>query len=160
VGDGRAALLAPDPSAVDVRLELDDRVGDVEIVAADIGRVLVNLLDNAFDAVRDSPVAEGDVPTVIVSTRRTAVGVELRVADNGTGMPEGVRERAFEPFYTTKPTGQGTGLGLSLSYEIVAHGHGGTLEIERSDERGTVIALHLPAHAPSNPVSAVDAVSS
>ena len=145
-----AALVTPDPSVIDLRLDLDERVGDVEVVAADIGRVLVNLLDNAFDAVRDSRGPDRGAPTVTVSTRPVLGGIELRVSDNGPGMPEGVRERAFEPFYTTKPTGEGTGLGLSMSYEIVAHGHGGALEVERSDPSGTIILVRLPPRAPAH----------
>jgi signal transduction histidine kinase len=119
-------------------------------VSADIGRVLVNLLDNAFDAARDSRGPDRGAPTVTVSTRQGVRGIELRVADNGLGMPDAVRERAFEPFYTTKPTGEGTGLGLSMSYEIVAHGHGGTIEVERSDRKGTIIVVRLPQQAPAN----------
>jgi signal transduction histidine kinase len=151
-----AALVRPDPDAINLRVDLDERVSDVECVATDVGRVLVNLLDNAFDAALDSRGPDRGAPTVTVSTRHGAGYVELRVADNGPGMPETVRERAFEPFYTTKPTGEGTGLGLSMSYEIVAHGHGGSLEVERSDASGTIVVVRLPAQASTHAAPVVD----
>jgi len=83
---------------------------------------------------------------VTVSTRRPAGQmIEIRVRDNGTGMPEGVRTRIFQPFFTTKPAGEGTGLGLSLSYDIVTKGHGGTLTVESQEGQGTEFLIMLPA---------------
>ncbi len=121
--------------------------GEVEVVPQEIGRVLINLLDNAFDAVRARAEAEGPgyAPTVTLATHRVNGHVEVRVADNGPGMPENVRERVFEPFFTTKPTGSGTGLGLSMSYDIVTHGHGGTLACESAEGGGAVFRMALPA---------------
>jgi signal transduction histidine kinase len=81
---------------------------------------------------------------VTISTRRAEGGVEIRVADNGPGIPAAVRERIFEPFYTTKPTGSGTGLGLSLSYEIVVQDHGGTMTLETESARGATFIVTLP----------------
>ena len=127
-------------------LQLDDAVGTVELAAQEIGRVLINLLDNAFDAVRQRAAGapEGYIPTVSISTHRAADGSEIRVTDNGLGMPEAVQAKVFEPFFTTKPTGQGTGLGLSLSHDIVVHGHGGTLTVDSTEGEGTTVTVRLP----------------
>ena len=119
----------------------------VPVVPSDLTRVLVNLCTNALYAVRQQETAAGATyqPTVTVSTRRTAAGtVEIRVHDNGTGMPDHVREKIFQPFFTTKPVGEGTGLGLSLSHEIVTKGHGGTLAVESRDGEGADFLISLP----------------
>ncbi|WP_412069590.1 ATP-binding protein [Rubrivirga sp. IMCC43871] len=128
-------------------LDLGPDVGEVEMVPQEIGRVVVNLVGNALDAVRQWREAGTghETATVTVSTRRTADGVEIRVADTGTGMPEAVRARVFEPFFTTKPAGQGTGLGLSLSHDIVALGHRGALAVESAEGEGTTFTVTLPA---------------
>ena len=114
--------------------------GEVVAVGQDLGRVLINLLDNAFDAVR----GRAD-PRVAVSTHRVGDRAEVRVTDNGPGMSAGTRDRVFEPFYTTKPTGEGTGLGLSLAHDIVAEGHGGALTVETAEGEGTTFVVSLPA---------------
>jgi signal transduction histidine kinase len=115
------------------KLETDFASGlpPVPAAGADLGRVLLNLLGNAFYAVQKRQQAgeAGYVPTVSVHTRQLGPQVEIQVADNGTGMPEEVQTRVFQPFFTTKPTGEGTGLGLSLSYDIITKGHGGTLAV-------------------------------
>ncbi|WP_420456313.1 ATP-binding protein [Rubrivirga sp.] len=131
------------------RLDLGAEVGEVEMVPQEIGRVLVNLVGNALDAVRQRRQAgePGYLPTVTVATRRTDGAVEVRVADNGTGMPAAVRDRVFEPFFTTKPTGEGTGLGLSLSHDIVVQGHRGSLAVESAEGEGTAFVMTLPAPA-------------
>jgi two-component system NtrC family sensor kinase len=118
----------------------------VEVIAQDLGRVLLNLLNNAFYAVRQRQQAgeAGYVPTVSISTRNLGKEVEIRVRDNGAGIPEAVRAKIFQPFFTTKPTGQGTGLGLSLSYDIVNQGHGGTLSVESQEGQGTEFTIILP----------------
>ncbi|MGB3542016.1 sensor histidine kinase [Rubrivirga sp.] len=121
--------------------DLEDDAGSVEVVGPEMGRVLINLIDNAFDAVRG---IEGRDPLVTVATRRHGDAVEIRISDNGAGMPPDVRERVFEPFFTTKPTGSGTGLGLSIGYDIVAQGHGGTLEVESAQGEGTTFTITLP----------------
>jgi signal transduction histidine kinase len=136
--------------------EFDPRLGTVAVVTQDMGRVLLNLCTNALHAVRERQrqvIAEaGDAaaaayePTVTVSTRRPAGRtVEIRVRDNGTGMPAAVQEKIFQPFFTTKPVGEGTGLGLSLSYDIVTKGHGGTLTVESEEGEGTEFLIILPA---------------
>ena len=141
----------PDTEAVlDVRL--GDGVGRVELVPEEVGRVLVNLVDNALAAVRQRAGAEpgGYAPAVTVSTRRTEGGVEVRVADNGPGMAEAVRARVFEPFFTAKPPGEGTGLGLSLSHDVVVQGHGGTLAVESAPGAGATFVVRLPVAPRSN----------
>jgi len=118
----------------------------VEAVGADVGRVLLNLFGNAFYAVqkRQQTGEAGYQPTVRVSTRPVGGQVEIRVADNGTGMSAAVQAKIFQPFFTTKPLGEGTGLGLSLSHDIVTTGHGGTLRVESTEGQGTEFILGLP----------------
>ena len=108
--------------------------------------MLLNLLSNAFYAVRQRQQrgAPGYAPTVRVSTRRVGDDVEIRVRDNGGGIPESMRQKIFQPFFTTKPTGEGTGLGLSLSYDIVTQGHGGTLTVDSHEGQGTEFLIRLP----------------
>jgi signal transduction histidine kinase len=123
-------------------------LGLVNAISQDIGRVLLNLFTNAFYAVHKKKECfpEGYVPTVSVSTRRTPKGdIEVRVRDNGMGMADYVKERIFQPFFTTKPTGEGTGLGLSLSYDIVTKGHGGTLTVESQEGEFTEFTICLPS---------------
>ncbi|WP_206780466.1 tetratricopeptide repeat-containing sensor histidine kinase [Hymenobacter amundsenii] len=118
------------------------------VVAADLGRVLLNLCTNALYAVRQRRLTApaGYVPIVEIGSRRLPNGgAELWVQDNGTGIPAAVRARIFEPFFTTKPTGEGTGLGLSLSHDIVVNGHYGTLRVESEEGAGTRFVLMLPA---------------
>ena len=133
--------------AFEVRLttDFDPRVAPLAVVAADLGRVLLNLGTNAFYAVHHrAPAGSGYVPAVCLTTRARPGGIEIRVRDNGPGMPGHVRERVFEPFFTTKPAGEGTGLGLSLSHEIITKGHGGTLTVESEEGSGTEFVVTLP----------------
>ena len=127
----------------------DEDAGEVEIVPQEIGRVIINILDNAFDALRGCEVdpAGSFVPTVAVRTRRADGRVAIEVADNGPGMPAEVLDKIFEPFYTTKPTGEGTGLGLSLAYDIVTKGHGGTMTVKSKPGEGAVFSLTLPSRS-------------
>ena len=120
----------------------------VPAVGADVGRVLLNLFGNAFYAVqkRQQTGEAGYQPTVRVSTRPVGGQVEIRVSDNGTGMPAAVQAKIFQPFFTTKPTGEGTGLGLSLSHDIIAQGHGGTLSVTSQEGTGTEFLISLPRH--------------
>ena len=122
-------------------------LSNVEVVPQEIGRVLLNLFNNAFYAVREKQKsASADYqPTVTVSTRQTYNQVEIIVKDNGTGVPEAVKAKIFQPFFTTKPTGEGTGLGLSLSYDIVTKGHNGTLTVESEQGEGTKFVISIPA---------------
>ncbi|ADB39588.1 sensor histidine kinase [Spirosoma linguale] len=122
----------------------------VTVVTQDIGRVLLNLFNNAFYAVSekkkqlDAVGETGYKPTVSISTKQVGKTVEIRVTDNGTGIPEAVKTKIFQPFFTTKPAGSGTGLGLSLSYDIVTKGHGGLLTVESDSTTGTAFTLALP----------------
>jgi two-component system NtrC family sensor kinase len=118
----------------------------VSLVPSEIGRVLLNVCSNAFYAVRQQAMVLGGSyrPTVHVSTRRCGAQVELCVYDNGVGMSAAVREKVFQPFFTTKPTGDGTGLGLSLAYDIVTKGNGGTLSVTSCEGEGTEFVIALP----------------
>ncbi len=136
-------------------LDLDPAVGRLNVIPQDIGRVLLNVLMNAFYAVQEKTTqvqkAGGGAaftPTVWVRSSATVTasgepGVVIRIRDNGTGMPESVRAKIFQPFFTTRPTGQGTGLGLSLSYDIVTKGHGGTFGSESIVGEGTEMIIQL-----------------
>ena len=118
----------------------------VQVAGADVGRVLLNLFGNAFYAVQQRQ-QRGEAayqPTVSVRTQRVGNRVEIRVEDNGTGMGPAVQAKIFQPFFTTKPTGEGTGLGLSLSHDIIAQGHGGTLTVESQEGQGTTFSVALP----------------
>ncbi|GAA4039627.1 hypothetical protein GCM10022409_26690 [Hymenobacter glaciei] len=119
----------------------------VEAAGADLGRVLLNLFGNAFYAVqkRQQTGEAGYQPMVSVCTKRVANQVEIRVKDNGTGMSAEVQSKIFQPFFTTKPTGEGTGLGLSLSHDIITQGHGGTLAVESQPGQGTTFTISIPA---------------
>jgi len=134
-------------SSVEIERDLGEAVGLVETMPQEFGRVLLNLVDNAFDAVYER-AGKGHAayrPLIKVSTRRIGDQVEIRVEDNGPGIPAAMHDRIFEPFFTTKPPGRGTGLGLSLSYDIVTQGHGGTLLFESEEGRGTTFIVRLPA---------------
>jgi signal transduction histidine kinase len=135
--------------------DLDKSIGNVNLVQQDISRVLLNLYNNAFYAVAERQKMEaGDYqPTVTLTTKKKDNFIEITVKDNGIGIPENIKEKIFQPFFTTKPTGQGTGLGLSLSYDIVK-AHGGELRVEtKVDEgnpdhlgkdEGTIFIIQLP----------------
>jgi signal transduction histidine kinase len=124
----------------------DPGLKPVEIITQDVGRVLLNLLTNAFYAVqqRQKQDEPGYQPTVTVSTKQAAGAIEVRVSDNGMGIPEDVKQKIFQPFFTTKPTGEGTGLGLSLSHDIITKGHGGTLSVASKEGKGTEFLVALP----------------
>lgn len=137
--------------------DFDPSIGKVEVIPQDMGRVLLNLINNAFYAVHERAKASVGVassldnttrapyqPTVTVSTQKMNNQIIMRIKDNGTGIPEAVKAKIFQPFFTTKPAGQGTGLGLSLAYDIVTKGHGGTLEVGTKEGEGTVFVLQLP----------------
>ena len=118
----------------------------VPAVPGDLGRVLLNLFTNAFYAVqkRQQTGALGYAPTVSVRTCRAGEEVEIYIRDNGTGIPEAVRQKIFQPFFTTKPSGEGTGLGLSLAHDIVVQGHGGMLAVDSREGEFTEFVVRLP----------------
>jgi len=119
-------------------------LGRVSVVPADIGRVLLNLFNNAFYAVSERSRHEpaGYKPTIWLTTQRLGNTIQPRVRDNGTGIPDAVKAKIFQPFFTTKLTGEGTG--LSLSYDIVTKGHGGVLTVESVPKEGTEFVVALP----------------
>ncbi len=127
------------------KTDFDPKLPKVEVVSEEIGRVLINLINNAFYAVFEkSKTSPPDYrPEVVVNTTADDKGVMISVQDNGHGIPKAIREKIFEPFFTTKPTGSGTGLGLSLSYDIVK-AHGGELEVESEKGEGSTFYLRLP----------------
>ncbi len=128
-----------------IKTDFDESIGKVNIIPQDIGRVFLNLFNNAFYSVNEkkSIAPAGFEPTIVVSTKKRPDGVEIRVKDNGPGIPEKIKDKIFQPFFTTKPTGQGTGLGLSLSYDIVK-AHGGDILVESNLGVGTTFIILLP----------------
>ena len=143
--------------------DFDESIGLVNIIPQDMGRVILNLITNAFyactersrsactersrSATNDKKKAaqESDFkPTVSVSTKKLKNAIEISVKDNGNGIPQNIVAKIFEPFFTTKPTGEGTGLGLSMSYDIVTKGHGGDLTVETKQNEGTTFIINLP----------------
>ncbi|HSK14398.1 MAG TPA: ATP-binding protein [Phnomibacter sp.] len=133
--------------AAKYRIQADPNIPEMELMPQDIGRVLLNLLTNAFFAVQQkansSPEA-GYAPLVTITTRSSGKTALIEIADNGIGIPGDIREKIFQPFFTTKPTGQGTGLGLSLSYDIVK-AHGGELKVESEENKGSTFIVEIPA---------------
>ena len=122
-----------------VETHLDSDIPQIEVIPQDIGRVLLNLINNAFWAAKAVKK-----PVVTVTTSRTENQIVIKVSDNGIGMSEATKAKIFQPFFTTKPTGEGTGLGLSLAYDIVTKGHGGTIEVESTEGEGTTFIVKLP----------------
>jgi two-component system NtrC family sensor kinase len=145
----------------DFKTEFDETIPKINAIPQDIERVLLNLINNAFYAVdkraREHPLpTKGGSeergmeykPTLVVSTASSKspsgyLGVEIRVKDNGSGIPPEIKDKIFQPFFTTKPTGKGTGLGLSLSYDIVK-AHGGKITVISKENKGTEFIIHLP----------------
>ena len=126
--------------------DFDENVGKINVVPQDVGRVILNLITNAFYAVKAAKSQKGTDynPTVWVSTKKENGKVFISVKDNGTGIPENVKDKIFQPFYTTKPTGEGTGLGLSLSYDIIQT-HKGEIKVKSNEGEGTEFTIQLPA---------------
>lgn len=131
---------------VETKTTFDESIGEVVIVPQDVGRVLLNLFNNAFYAVRERQRKEGETfqPTVSVETKKEDRKVVIRITDNGKGISPHNIGKIFQPFFTTKPSGEGTGLGLSLSYDIITKEHGGTIEVESKQEAFTSFKIALP----------------
>jgi signal transduction histidine kinase len=132
------------------KTDWDHTIGKINIIPQDIGRVLLNLVNNAFYIVHEKKKDTGDgyKPVVSISTKKIgdkpdSYRVEIRIKDNGKGIPQEIIDKIFQPFFTTKPTGQGTGLGLSLSYDIVK-AHGGEINVESKEGEGSEFIIHLP----------------
>ncbi|HET6768088.1 MAG TPA: ATP-binding protein [Chitinophagaceae bacterium] len=133
--------------------EFDNSIGKINIIPQDIGRVILNLINNAFYAVTEKKktpqLPKGGAPyepVVTVTTKKDNGKIEITVKDNGNGIPQKVLDKIFQPFFTTKPTGQGTGLGLSLSYDIITKGHGGELKVETKEGEGSEFVIQLPTN--------------
>jgi signal transduction histidine kinase len=127
-----------------MKTDFDNTIGKINIIPQDIGRVILNLINNAFYAVDEKKrqIGDGYESIISVSTKKNNGKVEIRVADNGNGIPQKVLDKIFQPFFTTKPTGQGTGLGLSLSYDIVK-AHGGELKVKTEEGKGSEFSMIL-----------------
>ena len=128
-----------------MKTDFDESIGKINIVTQDIGRVILNLITNAFYAVTEkkNQKPNGYDPTVSVSTKKIKDKIEVHIRDNGNGIPQKVMDKIFQPFFTTKPTGQGTGLGLSLSYDIIK-AHGGELKVETKENEFAEFVITLP----------------
>ena len=129
-----------------MKTDFDESIGNINIVPQDIGRVLLNLYNNAFYAVNEKKKQQPGnyAPTVSIITKKNGSKIEVSVVDNGSGIPQKVVDKIFQPFFTTKPTGQGTGLGLSLSYDIIK-AHGGEIKVKSKEEEGSEFIIMLPA---------------
>lgn len=129
-----------------MKTSFDDNIGKIEAIPQDLGRVLLNLFNNSFYSVAEKKKQNiaGYEPTVTVVTRKLPNAVEITVSDNGTGIPQKVLDKIYQPFFTTKPTGQGTGLGLSMSYDIITKGHGGDLKVETAEGEFAKFVITIP----------------
>jgi signal transduction histidine kinase len=130
-----------------IETEFDKGVNTAHIIPQDINRVLLNVLNNAYYAVneRKKQINGSFEPAVSVSTKKQGNNILITVKDNGIGMPEKVSAKVFQPFFTTKPTGEGTGLGLSLSYDVITKAHGGEMKVESKEGEGATFTIQLPA---------------
>jgi len=131
-----------------IKTDFDGSIGQIKIVPEDLGRAILNLINNAFYAVNEKAKLQsalgGYKPLVLVSTKRKENIIEIKIRDNGNGIPGRIIDKIFQPFFTTKPTGLGTGLGLSLAYDIVK-AHGGEIEVETNEGEGSAFIIGLPA---------------
>ena len=141
-----------------MKTDYDEKIDKINVIPQDIGRVILNLITNAFYVVNEkalsaasatpsaasAPTAVKYEPTVSVNTKKEGNKVIISVKDNGNGIPQQILDKIFQPFFTTKPTGQGTGLGLSMSYDIVTKGHQGELKVETKEGEGSAFTIILP----------------
>jgi signal transduction histidine kinase len=131
----------------DFKTDLDPNLPKIKVVGQDIARVVLNLISNAFYAVsaRAKSSMDSDYkPTVEIITKKLDDKVQIRIKDNGAGIPEEIKDKIFQPFFTTKASGEGTGLGLSLSYDIITKGHGGELSVKTMEGEGTEFIITIP----------------
>jgi len=140
----------------ELQTDFDASIGKIPVVPQDIGRVLINLFNNAFyavsakgaDVVKDSSDKSATAdhhyrPIVLVQTKKVNHHIQITVKDNGNGIPQNIVNKIFQPFFTTKPSGQGTGLGLSLAYDIITKEHGGTIRVESESGKGAAFVITL-----------------
>jgi signal transduction histidine kinase len=132
--------------SIALQRDLDPSVGMADVYPQEITRVLLNLISNGFYATtkRKAEAGDGFEPTLVAATKSLGDKVEIRIRDNGTGIPEGVKDKIFNPFFTTKPTGEGTGLGLSMSHDIIVKQHGGSIDVETEPGIFTEFKIVLP----------------
>ncbi len=135
------------PTSIVLTTHFDPDLPKINVSQQDIGRVMLNLFNNAFYAVnqKSKTGATNYKPEVSVSTSAENGQLVIKVKDNGIGISDAIRDKIMQPFFTTKPTGEGTGLGLSLSYDIVVKGHGGSIQVNSVDGKGTEFIVILPA---------------
>ena len=128
------------------KLGFDESLPKISIVPQDISRVMLNLINNAFYAVNEKLKLniQNYQPQVVVRTKRIGDRVEISVKDNGNGIPDKIKDKIFQPFFTTKPTGEGTGLGLSLSFDIITKGHSGELKVQSVEGEGSEFIIIFP----------------
>ncbi|MBU1822500.1 MAG: HAMP domain-containing histidine kinase, partial [Bacteroidetes bacterium] len=140
-------LRAKDSSfQADYTTDFDPTIPLINVNPQDIGRVLLNIINNAFQACHERCCAQihpDYAPKVTISTKNRQSFIEIRIQDNGSGIPDAIKDKIFQPFFTTKPTGKGTGLGLSLSYDIVK-AHGGELGVDSKEGVETEFIISLP----------------
>ena len=131
---------------VTMKTDFDTSIDKINLIPQDFGRVILNLLTNAFYAVTEKKHLniEGYEPTVSITTKKENNKILISVSDNGNGMPQEIIDKVFQPFFTTKPTGKGTGLGLSMSYDIITKGHNGELKVESIENESTIFSIVLP----------------
>jgi len=134
------------PIPISLVSNFDEALPKIDVVPQDIGRVLLNLLNNSFYAVRQKNITtNADYrPEVAVITTAEKGQVIIKVKDNGNGIPDAIKDKIMQPFFTTKPTGEGTGLGLSLSYDIVVKGHGGSIDVITKESEFAEFIIRLP----------------
>ena len=129
-----------------LKTEFDNSIGKINVAPQEMGRVILNVINNAFYAVNEKQKqnVNGYEPTVTITTAKRNGKVEIKVKDNGNGIPQKIVDKIFQPFFTSKPAGQGTGLGLSLAYDIITKGHGGELRVETKEGEGSEFIIWLP----------------
>jgi signal transduction histidine kinase len=138
---------------ITLQRDLDPAAGMIDLYPQEITRVFLNLISNGFYAATKRKEAgdEGFEPTLGASTKSLGNKVEIRIRDNGTGIPLEVKEKMFNPFFTTKPAGEGTGLGLSMSHDIIVKQHGGKIEVDTMPGAFTEFIITLPRTAGAQP---------
>jgi signal transduction histidine kinase len=129
----------------EMKMDFDENIGKINIIPQDIGRVLLNLFNNAFYAVNEQKSRNliSYQPTVCVTSKKSNDKIEIIVRDNGNGIPQKIADKTFQPFFTTKPTGEGTELGLSLAYDIITKEHNGTIKVESKKGDGSKFVIQL-----------------
>jgi len=132
----------------EIKTDFDPSIGKMNVVPQEIGRVMLNLINNAFYAVNEKAKLQsasgGYTPQVIVATKKLNDKIEIKVKDNGSGIPQKILDKIFQPFFTSKPAGQGTGLGLSLAYDIITKGHNGEMKVETQESEGSKFIVIIP----------------